>query len=184
MHNQASLPAAPLPAGVPPEVLEAVVRAVAAALARLQRAAEHPRQEAGPPPMLGMVETARLLGVSRETVRRKAEVKDTPSLTANLLSVIRRVLRSAVTSVPVHSCAGDIWLPSRLVASPLPKLDSSCSAMVAHLHARMGKPQLCAHGSRSGLWPRRAFCSGGKVRVTRTQPRLTGRRHISKRCAY
>ncbi len=80
MHDQASLPAAPLPAGVPPQVLEAVVRAVAAALAPQPPAAgaAPAGQEAGPAPMLTVKQTAALLGLSRMTVIRKADAGELP----------------------------------------------------------------------------------------------------------
>ncbi len=106
MHDQASLPAAHPPAGVPPDVLEAVVRAVAAALAP-QPAAELQRADAGPSPMLTVKQVAALLGLSRMTVIRKADAGELPCVVIcrGARQKLRRFPRAAVEELAARGGA-------------------------------------------------------------------------------
>ena len=61
----------PVPAPIPPELLETVARALAAALIPPPRQPP-PLSTAGPPDFLTAAQLAQRLGVSRETVRRLA----------------------------------------------------------------------------------------------------------------
>ncbi len=111
MLDQASLPAAPLPAGVPPDVLEAVVRAVAAALAP-QPAAELQRADAGPSPMLTVKQTAALMGMSRMTVIRKADAGELPCVVVcrGARQKMRRFPAAAIEELAARGTRGQVDL--------------------------------------------------------------------------
>jgi len=79
MRNPASplkLPTAVDPGAVTPDVLEAAVQLVMAALTPLPAPA--PAQDTGPAPMLTVKQTAALVGMSRMTVIRKADAGELP----------------------------------------------------------------------------------------------------------
>jgi excisionase family DNA binding protein len=110
MQDRASPPAHAASAGslVPvPDVLEAVIRALAGALnpgAQPARSA----QPADDKPLLDLEETAELLGVSRMTVARMADDGRLPSVVIRRGRVqkTRRIPRAFVDRIVADACAG------------------------------------------------------------------------------
>jgi excisionase family DNA binding protein len=97
VHDKASVLALPLEDTVPPAVLEAVVRAVAAALSPRQlvpvpREPEDDGQDL--PPLLSPVQAGRLIGVSRQTIDRMVADKELPSI------VLREGTRQRMVRIP------------------------------------------------------------------------------------
>jgi excisionase family DNA binding protein len=111
MHDQASPPAPAVAADsvvLLPGALEAVIRALAGALT--SRGAQ-PEQSADPAdgrPLLGLEETAELLGVSRMTVARMADEGRLPSVVVRRGRVqkTRRIPRAFVDRMVADACAG------------------------------------------------------------------------------
>ncbi len=97
MQDKASLLALPLEDTVPPAVLEAVVRAVAAALS-LRQLVPVPRAQAddgeGLPPLLSPVQAGKLIGVSRQTIDRMVADGELPSV------VLREGTRQRMVRIP------------------------------------------------------------------------------------
>jgi excisionase family DNA binding protein len=92
-----------------PGVLEAVIRALAGALASegaLSVPSANPATEK--PPLLGLDETAELLGVSRMTVARMADEGRLPSVVVRRGPVqkTRRIPRGFVERMVADACAG------------------------------------------------------------------------------
>jgi excisionase family DNA binding protein len=110
MHDRAS-PSAPVASAggliLVPGVLEAVIRALAGALT----SDAQPAQSADPAdekPLLGLEETAELLGVSRMTVARMADEGRLPSVVIRRGRVqkIRRIPRAFVDRIVADACGG------------------------------------------------------------------------------
>jgi excisionase family DNA binding protein len=91
-----------------PEVLEAVIRALAAALASNGTQLAQPGEPADGKPLLDMEETAELLGVSRMTVARMADEGRLPSVVIRRGRVqkTRRIPRAFVDQMIADACAG------------------------------------------------------------------------------
>ncbi len=95
MQNQANLPALPPEDAAPPALLEAVVRAVAAALAPRQ-IVQAPRggDREDLPPLLSPPQAGKLLGVSRQTIDRMVGAGELPSI------VLREGTRQRMVRIP------------------------------------------------------------------------------------
>ena len=96
MQTQAGF-ALPLDETVPPPLLEAVVRAVATALVprQLPQAADgHGDSGDDLPPLLSPLQTATLMGVSRQTVDRMVDSGELPSI------VLRKGSRQRMVRIP------------------------------------------------------------------------------------
>lgn len=96
MQTQAGF-ALPLDETVPPPLLEAVVRAVATALVPRQppQAADgHSDSGDDLPPLLSPLQTATLMGVSRQTVDRMVDSGELPSI------VLRKGSRQRMVRIP------------------------------------------------------------------------------------
>lgn len=110
MRDRASPPAPAASAGsliLVPDVLEALIRALAGALtpgAQPTRSAE----SADDRPLLDLEETAELLGVSRMTVTRMADEGRLPSvvLRRGRVQKTRRIPRAFVDQIVADACAG------------------------------------------------------------------------------
>ena len=91
-----------------PGVLEAVIRALAAALASGSTQPAQPGEPADRRPLLDLEETAELLGVSRMTVARMADEGRLPSVVIRRGRVqkTRRVPRAFVDQMIADACAG------------------------------------------------------------------------------
>jgi excisionase family DNA binding protein len=91
-----------------PGVLEAVIRALAAALASVGTQPTQPANAAGGRPLLDLEETAELLGVSRMTVARMADEGRLPSVVIRRGRVqkTRRIPRAFVDQMIADACAG------------------------------------------------------------------------------
>ena len=111
MRDQASprVPAAHIGSGaLPPGVLAALVRALAAALASGNAQPAQSADPAGDRPLLAVDETAELLGVSRMTVTRMVDEGRLPSVVVRRGRVLtaRRIPRAFVDRVVADACAG------------------------------------------------------------------------------
>lgn len=111
MKDRASLsaPAASAATGVAgPGVLEAVVRALAAALASAGAQPPQPSDPTGGNPLLDLEETAELLRVSRMTVARMADEGRLPSVVIRRGRVqkTRRIPRAFVDQMIADASAG------------------------------------------------------------------------------
>lgn len=111
MSDQAGplVPAAPADNVVPlPGVLEAVIRALAGALATGGSLSAPSADPAADKPLLDLEETAGLLGVSRMTVARMADEGRLPSVVVRRGRVqkIRRIPRAFVERIVADACAG------------------------------------------------------------------------------
>jgi excisionase family DNA binding protein len=91
-----------------PGVLEAVIRALAAALASGSAQPAPPGEPADGKLLLDLEETAELLGVSRMTVARMADEGRLPSVVIRRGRVqkIRRIPRAFVDEMIADACAG------------------------------------------------------------------------------
>jgi excisionase family DNA binding protein len=91
-----------------PEVVEAVIRALAAALGSGGTDLAQPGEPADGKPLLDMEETAELLGVSRMTVARMADEGRLPSVVIRRGRVqkTRRIPRAFVDQMIADACAG------------------------------------------------------------------------------
>jgi excisionase family DNA binding protein len=91
-----------------PGVLEAVIRALAAALASGSTQPTQPAEAADGKPLLDLEETADLLGVSRMTVARMADEGRLPSVVIRRGRVqkTRRIPRAFVDRMVADACAG------------------------------------------------------------------------------
>ena len=91
-----------------PGVLEAVIRALAAALASSGAQPAQPGEPADGRPLLDLEETAELLGVSHMTVARMADEGRLPSVVIRRGRVqrIRRIPRAFVDQMIANVCAG------------------------------------------------------------------------------
>lgn len=91
-----------------PGVLEAVIRALAAALASSGAQPAQPGEPADGRPLLDLEETAELLGVSHMTVARMADEGRLPSVVIRrgLVQKIRRIPRAFVDQMIADVCAG------------------------------------------------------------------------------
>jgi len=104
-----STPAAPTDSAMAvPGVLEAVIRALATALASGSAQPAAPGEPAGGRPLLDLEETAELLGVSRMTVARMADEGRLPSVVIRRGRVqkTRRIPRAFVDQMIADACAG------------------------------------------------------------------------------
>ena len=122
--------AAPADSVVPlPGVLEAVIRALAGALATGGTLPAPSADPAVDKPLLDVEETAGLLGVSRMTVARMADEGRLPSVVIRRGRVqkIRRIPRAFVDRIVADACAGAevdleecaaVWLAEHAVTSP------------------------------------------------------------------
>ena len=111
MSDQARprVPAVPADNLVPlPGVLEAVIRALAGALATGGSLSAPSTDPAADKPLLDLEETAGLLGVSRMTVARMADEGRLPSVVIRRGRVqkIRRIPRAFVDRIVADACAG------------------------------------------------------------------------------
>jgi excisionase family DNA binding protein len=110
MQDRASPPALAASADsvAAPGVLEAVIRALAAALATGSAQPTQPGEPADDKPLLDLEETAELLGVSRMTVARMADEGRLPSVVIRRGRVqkIRRIPRAFVDQMIADACAG------------------------------------------------------------------------------
>jgi excisionase family DNA binding protein len=111
MQDRASPPAHAAPANsvvAVPGVLEAVSRALAAALASVGAQPAPPGEPADGKPLLDLEETAELLGVSRMTVARMADEGRLPSVVIRRGRVqkTRRIPRAFVDQMIADACAG------------------------------------------------------------------------------
>lgn len=132
MRDQARplVPAAPADSVVPlPGVLEAVIRALAGALATGGTRSARSADPAIDKPLLDLEETAGLLGVSRMTVARMADEGRLPSviIRRGRVQKIRRIPRAFVDRIVADACAGaevDLeqytatWLAEHTLANP------------------------------------------------------------------
>jgi excisionase family DNA binding protein len=91
-----------------PGVLEAVIRALAAALASGSAQPAPPSEPADGKPLLDLEETAELLGVSRMTVARMADEGRLPSVVIRRGRVqkTRRIPRAFVDQMIADACTG------------------------------------------------------------------------------
>jgi excisionase family DNA binding protein len=89
----------------PPEVLEAAIRALIAALAAPP--ADATPQDTGPPPMLTVQQTAALMGMSRMTVIRKADADELPCVVVcrGTRQKMRRFPRAAIEELAARGGA-------------------------------------------------------------------------------
>ena len=122
--------AAPADSVVPlPGVLEAVIRALAGALATGGTLPAPSADPAVDKPLLDLEETAGLLGVSRMTVARMADEGRLPSVVIRRGRVqkIRRIPRAFVDRIVADACAGAevdleeytaVWLAEHALTSP------------------------------------------------------------------
>jgi excisionase family DNA binding protein len=94
--------------GVVPGALEAVIRALAAALGSGGAQSAQPADPTGGRPLLDLEETAELLGVSRMTVARMADEGRLPSVVIRRGRVqkTRRIPRAFVDQMIADACAG------------------------------------------------------------------------------
>ena len=111
MQDRASLPPPAASADsvvAVPGVLEAVIRALAAALASVGTQPAQPADPAAGRPLLDLEETAELLGVSRMTVARMADEGRLPSVVIRRGRVqkTRRIPRAFVEQMIADACAG------------------------------------------------------------------------------
>jgi excisionase family DNA binding protein len=111
MHDRASPPAPAASADslvAAPGVLEAVIRALAAALATGGAQPAQPGEAADSRPLLDVEETAELLGVSRMTVARMADEGRLPSVVIRRGRVqkTRRIPRAFVDQMIADASAG------------------------------------------------------------------------------
>lgn len=131
MGDQARPLAPAAPAGkVPlPDVLEAVIRALAGAFTTGGALPAPAADPAVDKPLLDLQETAGLLGVSRMTVARMADEGRLPSVVIRRGRVqkIRRIPRAFVDRIVADACAGaevDLerytatWLAKQALANP------------------------------------------------------------------
>ena len=90
-----------------PNVLEAVIRVLAGALASGGQSAQSP-DPVGDRPLLDLEETAKILGVSRMTVARMADEGRLPSVIVRRGRVqkTRRIPRAFVDRMVADACAG------------------------------------------------------------------------------
>jgi excisionase family DNA binding protein len=91
-----------------PTVLEAAIRALAAALASAGAQPMSPGDPAEGRPLLDLEETAKLLGVSRMTVARMADKGQLPSviIRRGRVQKTRRIPRAFVDQMVAQACAG------------------------------------------------------------------------------
>jgi excisionase family DNA binding protein len=122
---------------IEPEVLEAAVQLVAAALA--PRSSPAPAQKASPGPMLTVGQTAALMGISRMTVIRKADAGELPCIVINrgTRQKMRRFPRAAIEQL----AAGGI-------ASGQADLKEYTACWLADVAARTGPPGAEAESAR------------------------------------
>ena len=131
MHDRASRPpVAPADSVVlVPGVLEAAIRALAAALTPGGAQPTSSSDPVGEKPLLDLEETAQLLGVSRMTVARMADEGRLPSVVIRRGRVqkTRRIPRAFVDRMVADACAGAQvnmeeyaadWLAEHAVAPP------------------------------------------------------------------
>ncbi len=132
MHDRASPPTPAAPADrdvLVPDVLEAVFRALAGALTSDSAQPAQSGDPLGGRPLLGLEETAELLGVSRMTVARMADEGRLPSVVIRRGRVqkTRRIPRAFVDRMVADACAGAqvdmdeyaaAWLAEHALAQP------------------------------------------------------------------
>jgi excisionase family DNA binding protein len=122
---------------IEPEVLEAAVQLVAAALA--PRPSPAPAQEPSPGPMLTVGQTAALMGISRMTVIRKADAGELPCIVISrgTRQKMRRFPRAAIEQL----AAGGI-------ASEQADLKEYTACWLADVAVRIGPPGAEAKSAR------------------------------------
>jgi excisionase family DNA binding protein len=118
--------------------LEAVIRALAAALASGSAQPAQPGEPTEGKPLLDLEETAELLGISRMTVARMADEGRLPSVVVRRGRVqkTRRIPRAFVDQMIADACAGAqvdmeeyaaAWLAEHALGQPLQHGTVACS---------------------------------------------------------
>jgi excisionase family DNA binding protein len=136
VHGQVNAAAvvAPLEGTVSPEVFEAAVRAVAAALSPRRTLVSPAVQDGGGedrPPLLSPPEAGKMLGVSRNTIDRMVADRELPSI------VLREGARQRVVKIPrafLEQLLGD------LTAGVQVSLKDYTARWLASVAARAGDP--------------------------------------------